>query len=792
MAEASKVAVNFTGGYLPDGGPFFGKDGYIKDGLNTTIQLTGEVENRLGIEILDSTATRLFEDVTNVVNNNQSSLFFAEVVKNDGSLVELIFMNWGKNVFVYANDGVIYTNSIENIGANIDAADFVFDLTNFSNLAWDYKSRWAQEGNTIIMVSPFGPITKFVWGDVTTGSETLSAFRIELSEYNDNLFKVTRASTLGKSVPGWFASDLPAKTGKTVYTVLDFASDAVPGYITTAFKIDSDGHHTLQTLTTDYTYAETLDSTINIVTATITLVTALNTGEVLRVYFGPDTLPNFDASLNREEIIVAGKTKDFSSDDSAAPGKVVQFGGRSWFFNVNGPLDATDDATYNTLGTQPKKIWVSDIFNSSLLKEENTHLKCRQAKSPFDKDDNIRLPTEGNVILLDNAARLLDGAAFANSLYIVASNGVWAITGQDEFFALNQTRIRKIIDHKFISAECISTIDNGLVIWGESEVFLITPTVGDNREPINRIAKGAVYSFYNKIDIELKRRGMARYDSFSKRAYYIYPSTIALAGSKFGSSSVGNKAMVFDTQIGAWQTPVEYGGTKLLISDMVTIPSKSFFASSDFRNADFRKVNLVLLINNTSLGSEARFGILEGKPFCADYVGTTDKEAFRSFVETTNIFGSGSDEPTGAGLGLGRKKQVARLYINLKRQERGDADSNGFYEFPGACYMQRRWRHADNENAGPLYDFVLDATQDNWVEQRQQVYFPFRYGATVIGGKKPGFEVVPFETKLRGRGEVVRLSFGNFFGDTSLTDTVEEQEKGWGLFGYELVLSANR
>ena len=428
-----------------------------------------------------------------------------------------------------------------------------------------------------------------------------------------------------------------------------------------------------------------------------------------------------------------------------------------------------------------------------LIKEEDTHLKCRQVKSPFDKDDNLQLPTEGTVITLDNAARILDGAAFENNLYIVASNGVWSISGTAEFFDLGQVRIKKVIDHRFVSNECIVSTDNGLMVWGESEVFFINPSPSRDQNVVTKLAQGAVYSFYKKIDVELKRRGFVRYDSFNKRSYFFYPSTIALAGSKFGSSSLGNKAMCFDLQIGAWQPPIDYStDTTFLISDMITIPSKSFFATSDFRNAEYRKVNLLLMANKNGAQTDVRFAILEGKPYCTDYFGSVFKTAFKSFVETTNIFATAADTPTSADLGIGRKKQVARLYINLKRQERADADSNGFFEFPGSCYMQRRWRHADNENAGPLYDFELDATQDNWIEQRQQVYFPFRYGATVIGGLKPGFEVIVFETKLRGRGEVIRLSFGNHFGNTDLTNTIEEQEKGWGLYGYEIILSANR
>ena len=148
------------------------------------------------------------------------------------------------------------------------------------------------------------------------------------------------------------------------------------------------------------------------------------------------------------------------------------------------------------------------------------------------------------------------------------------------------------------------------------------------------MAQGAVYSFYNKIDVELKRRGFVRYDSFNKRSYFFYPSTVALAGSKFGSSSLGNKAMCFDLQIGAWQPPIDYStDSTFLISDMITIPSKSFFATSDFRNAEYRKVNILLMATKNEAQTDVRFAILEGKPYCTVYFESVFKTAFKSFFE---------------------------------------------------------------------------------------------------------------------------------------------------------------
>lgn len=784
MPSIPKTSFNFSKGYIPDAGPLFAEQGYLKDGLNTLANIQGDVGNRQGIEILDETKVYTIEDKSDITNNFLPSIFYGEVTKIDGSVLELIFLTWGKTVFVYANDGDTYTNSIVNLGANTFTPDFTFFMSGFSDQAWYYKSRIMQTGNTFILSNPYGPLHKFVWGDIATGSDTLSMFRVELSEYDENIYKVPRAATQGRAIPGFYCVDIPCKTGVTDYSVLEFAATAAPGYTTTLYLIDSNKHHTIQDSSL-YTYTETFNSDIFMVTGSVSLTgITVATGDVIRVYFGNSELQDFTPSTAREEVVLSNINKDYATDGSHSFEKVVTFGGRHWFTSINGPIDVTDDATYPTLGHKPNKLWVSEIFSPDISKEANTHLLCRPIKSPLDKDDNLALPNEGGVVLLDDAARILDAVPYGNSLFVIATNGVWLITGPDEFFSLGQAVVKKVIDHTFITKECAVATDKGVIIFGESEVFFAVPPSQRAGVEITNLVEGRISSFYNNIDIDVKRNAIVRYDKDNKRAYFICPDVVSDAASKYNSSSMGNKGVVFDFITNAWHTPVDYSSGDWMISDMITVPAKTYFSSSDSRRSEHRRVNLVLLAKKNSSFTDVVFGILEGEPYCADYYGSEFKAAFSSFAETTNIL---SPE-----LGLGNSIQVAKLYLQLKRQEQNDADAAGFYQYPGSCYLQRRWKFADNVNAGPLYDYSLDETGDNWVEQRQQVYFPYRLGALVIGGKKPGYEVIPFTTKIRGRGEVIRFRFGNHFGNETLTGTIQEQEKGWGLYGYEILLTSYR
>ena len=182
MPQIPELKFGFNKGYHPDGGPFFNVQGFYRDGLNVIQNQTGLISNRRGIELLNETYRTTVDFDSDATNLFLASTFFAEITKNDGTLLKCLFWRSGSVVRVYTNDGVTYTSSLENL--DIRNADFTFNLPDVSDEAIYYKTTWEVDGNTIVMTNHRSPIFKLVWGDKTTGSETFTLFKVQIAEVN--------------------------------------------------------------------------------------------------------------------------------------------------------------------------------------------------------------------------------------------------------------------------------------------------------------------------------------------------------------------------------------------------------------------------------------------------------------------------------------------------------------------------------------------------------------------------------------------------------------------------------
>src|SRR3990167_9998993 len=292
MSQTTKLQYNFAKGFMPDGGPFFAAEGYFRDGKNVSVAVTGEAENRPGIELLNEQEVLTLTDSSTASYVDVPSTYYAEFAQTGGLVLKAIFLRIGKYLFIYCNDGVTYTNSLTNLSVN--TPDFNFTLPDVSPEARYHKTTWAKDGNTVTMTNARSPIYKIIWGNKTTGTDTFTTFRVELTEINEDLFELQRAPTKGKSIIGWFSREVPMATGTTSYIVDEYITDAAPGYVVTIFLIDANNNSTALS-TADYAYTEVLDTTINLLTATITYTAAVS-GTKLRIYFGRQAIEAFKPS----------------------------------------------------------------------------------------------------------------------------------------------------------------------------------------------------------------------------------------------------------------------------------------------------------------------------------------------------------------------------------------------------------------------------------------------------------------------------------------------------------------
>lgn len=778
MPEAAENVLHFSKGMQIDGGPFFSEQGFYRDGLNAQHQDDGSIANRPGIELLDQTKilSSSVDGKTDATYHYHPAMFKAEIVKNDGTTFYPIFLQWGNKVR-------IYDAALESL--NITSPTQTLTLDNYSAEAWYYKPTLDQTENIVVSTNARGPIYKFVY-DSDAG--TFSAYKVSLLELNELLLKEDiRAVDANPTAGKFFSKEIALKTGQSSYLVTEGVGFQVPGFALNCYLVDDNGVVSYLPSTSDtaglfYSYSESLDTDSYIYTGYLTFSPAIS-GYRVRIYFGALQLVDYNAQFQRETITISSASKDYDTgDNSFAPRKVAGHGGRLWFGGADGPLDGTADATYDALGIKSNKLWISPLYAKNLGKAGNTPVLCRTVRSPLDADDNTPSPIDGGTITLDNASRIQDIVPFGSSIYIPCRNGIWAITGPEEYFSLDQAVIKRIVDTTISSRDPSSAFEQGLFVAADNELFQINP-----QEGIKGLVENRVFTTWSQIPPSVKRVAYTRYDRYNKRHYYFYndESDTQITANKYNNPGLATKWFVYDEKLQSWQTPASIGNGVWAISDMTNVSADSYFASSDYRYKH-KEVNLVLLArHNTDAASnttELQFGILEGPKYCSDYYGTSYAAPFESYFITNNYFG--------ADVGLSTKKQVARAVFFLKRTEEGDADVDGYYQYPGACYMLKRWRWADSEEAGPYYGYALNSAQDTWVADSQQIYWPHKLGSSSVGGTKSPFEVFAFKTKVRGSGQVIAFRFGNSYGDTSLTGAVQEQEKPWHLQGFQVDLKA--
>ena len=774
MPTAPYLNMGFKKGFNPDGGPFQVDAQYYRDGKNIQHNIDGSVENRRGIELLTSDDDLTVKDLTDASNFFIPSVTYAEFTKANGTVIRTVILRYGYQVRIYANDGSTYTSSLENL--DIKTPDFTFTLTDVSDESFYYRTNFSQYDNTVIMTNSRSPIYKLVWGGTT---ETFNVYKITLSEVNEDLFDLPRAITRGKDVTGWYSRTIPMKTGSTSYTVDFFFGDAAPGYTVTIFKETAAGAVSLVD-SSAYTYAEAFDSGTNTITSTLTYSAGV-TGEVLRIYFGQTSLSDQNSSLAKEVILVSDTAKDYQADNSYAPRQAITFGGRAVFSGIDGPLDETEDATYPALGNKFNKMWISGIFPKGLERKEATVLNCKGKRGILDVDDNVITAIEGGIAKIDDASKILDMVAYGNSIWVAAENGVWSVTGPDEFFHIQQLAIKRELHQRISCREPIVVTDAGVYVFTDTDVFLYVKSAKDFQ--VHNLTEQIISSTYRSITEDARKQAYVRYDSYNKKVKYCYTEDTTKQGqNKYKVSGAADRFLVFDEKTVAWFAPWDITAGVWSVFDTVTIPADSHFGASDPRLSSNRKVNLAVMGKKNGSWTDLQFGIWEGKAYCADYYDHPTKAAFESYMETVNSMGIQSGR-------IASKVQVARLAVFMKRQEQDDADGDGYFAYPGALYLWRRWDYADADTAGPLYENVLNAGGTAWTEGGRQIYFPFKFGIASFGGARPPKNViVSSQQKLRGRGNAIALKLGNKFGDTDLTNTLQEQEKGWGVYGYEIDL----
>jgi len=468
-------------------------------------------------------------------------------------------------------------------------------------------------------------------------------------------------------------------------------------------------------------------------------------------YFIIDAMDRGASRLEEASNLVAGISgydyfvQDLPADRTPGGASVVgEFGGRIWYGGFSGEVEGGDEYSPN----------LSSYLMFSRLVENPTDLgKCYQDGDPTSTTSPDLVATDGGFVRLDGAYGILKMINIGASLIVVASNGVWAVSGGNDYgFSALDYRVDKISNHGGLSATSIVQVDNSVLYWSDAGIYQIgVSELGDLGD--TNISNNTIQRFYEDISDLDKEYAQGTFDRYERKVRWVYGNRL--------NSSEGVSELILDVNLGAFY-PHKYGSTggvfPILVAPLEVPPFKigevDSFIVNDSNPVVYNGESLVFkeALKLQGLREIAYLTITETVP-TIKY--TISKLRDRDFLDWKSSNSLGVDAPAhlitgydGAG-DFQRYKQVPSITFHFHRTEDGfEADELGdlFPTNPSSCKVQAQWDWANSSNSG------------RWGKEFQAYrYRRFYMPQDEQDPYDTGFAVISTKNRLRGKGRVLSL-----------------------------------
>lgn len=447
------------------------------------------------------------------------------------------------------------------------------------------------------------------------------------------------------------------------------------------------------------------------------------------------------------------------------PSVVTGFAGRVWFAGFSGEVEDGDSKS-------PRLS--SYVMFSQVVNDPSQIGLCYQDGDPTSYDTPDVIATDGGFIRIDGAYGIKRLVDVGSSLLVVATNGVWRVTGGSDYgFSATEYKVDKITDHGVRGRSSVLLVDNTIMFWGDDGIYHVHPNeygdwVADN------ISQNRIQTLYDSISTESKRLASGHYDGYSRKARWIFNNDI--------SSSEDTRELILDLNINAFYTntigSIDTNSPKVInifetkpFSNTTT--TENIVVNNDQVQAN--SVDVVMTIE-TQASSTREIGYVALTDTTPNIEFTFSNYSDIQFKDWRSVDDTGVDAAaylvTGylAGGDFQRKKQVNYLTAYFKRTEDGFSDIDGelIPNNQSSCLLQAQWKWHNT------------ASGNEWRTPYQIYRYKRYYAASGTGDTfDTGEKVITTKNKIRGRGRVISLKF------------YTEEGKDCHLYGWSMILGVN-
>lgn len=416
---------------------------------------------------------------------------------------------------------------------------------------------------------------------------------------------------------------------------------------------------------------------------------------------------------------------------------VAEFAGRVFYSGFSGEVIEADARSPNLSNF---------VLFSKLINNIPDIGVCYQEGDPTSRDSSDLIDTDGGFIRISGAKNIISIENMETHLIIIADNGVWAISGGNEFgFSATNYKVAKISSYGSKSKASIVKEGGRKFFWADDGIYVIAKNQYGDLE-VSSITQTTIQTLYNNISTTGKQNAIGIYDPTNKKLRWTYKDVDDLT----------DKELIFDLTLNSFYqhrimrienssptivgvfTSTSFGQTAInsfVLSDVddvlsdtdpVVIPSTS-------RAAGIQSVKYLTLVPVGSGFSYTFSSYIDSQFIDWKDFNTVGADAF-AFMETGEMIAGDSAIP----------KQVPYLVMHFLRTENGV--SAGLPTNPSSCLIRSMWDWSNTINS------------NKW----SNLFQAYRYRKAFIPLDEfdtfdNGFQIVKTKNKLRGRGNAFSL-----------------------------------
>lgn len=432
--------------------------------------------------------------------------------------------------------------------------------------------------------------------------------------------------------------------------------------------------------------------------------------------------------------------------------------------NLYNPTEDKEDDRPISVAFYAGRIWYlmpnGKLYYSQVLTEIANAAKCYQEADPTAEDINDLVATDGGELDISGVSQGLRLIPIRAELAIIADNGVWTISGeQDASFSATSQEVRKITSVGAIGIETVLEAEGTIFYWSEGGIYVLTSNEVTGYLEAQNITETTIQTLYLDIPTVAKKYARGFYDKAGKKIYWFYNDTSSYDGDEYRNKY--NRALVFDFVLQAFytytfdssgnypyiaamleKTPGTTSVSSVVVTDSgVDVTDSAVNVTTDLTviSTGSVKLKFLTLVESTPGTWQYTFSELEDNTL-TDWV-TFDSTGvdFSSYIETGHdIFED-----------LISEKEANTVYTFFKRTEQNFTEVNDVidYDYPSGCLMRAKWHWSDSDTSG------------RWSDQQEVYRLQRNYIPTGSGVFDYGFEVVQTINQVRGKGRALSLRF---------------------------------